>query len=107
MPAEQRVVKEVAMEQNFDIKTIRAIIGLGNPGAQYARHRHNIGFRIIDGLADRLGALWQHRDNFEWAQVTILGVPQEVMLIKPQTFMNNSGGVISWLQKKGIKPEQI
>src|SRR3990172_8027592 len=95
------------MEQKFDINQIRAIIGLGNPGSQYARQRHNIGFRIIDGLANRLGAAWQHRDNLEWASVNISGSMHDVLLIKPQTFMNNSGAILPWLQKKGIKPEQI
>jgi PTH1 family peptidyl-tRNA hydrolase len=84
---------------------INAIIGLGNPGSQYAHNRHNIGFRILDALADRYGAQWQTKSNAELATITIRG--HNLTLIKPQTFMNNSGEVVPALLKKGIKAENI
>ena len=70
---------------------LKAIVGLGNPGSDYARTRHNAGFWLVDRLADR------HRGNFrvenkfhgETARVTIGG--QDVLLLKPATFMNRSG----------------
>lgn len=89
-------------EQNFDIK---AIIGLGNPGPKYALNRHNIGFLIVDQLADRYNAFWDSKPNMELSTVSIQG--KNVLLIKPQTFMNDSGKVIPFLQKKGIKAENI
>lgn len=85
--------------------TIKAIIGLGNPGPRFHRHRHNIGFLILDALADAHGASWQKKDNAEVAQITIND--HRVLLIKPQTFMNDSGKVIPSLSKQGIKAENI
>jgi len=85
--------------------TIKAIIGLGNPGPRFTRHRHNIGFLIVDALAQRHGALWQTKDNAEIAQITIND--QRILLIKPLTFMNDSGKVIPSLLKQGIKPENM
>lgn len=84
---------------------IKAIIGLGNPGAKYAHTRHNIGFRIVDALAYKYHATWHAKQNMKLAQVTILG--KDIILVKPQTFMNHSGAVISYLTKQGIKSEQI
>ncbi|MFC1842633.1 aminoacyl-tRNA hydrolase [Candidatus Dependentiae bacterium] len=89
-------------EQRFDIK---AIIGLGNPGHKYALNRHNIGFLILDALGDKYNAVWEQRPNMELAPVTIHS--KNILLIKPQTFMNDSGKVIPFLQKKGIKAENI
>ena len=84
---------------------IKAIIGLGNPGPQFLNTRHNAGFLVLDALADKYSASWQKRDNMLLAEVDIDG--QQILLIKPQTFMNNSGQVIPFLSKKGIKPENI
>lgn len=85
--------------------TIKAIIGLGNPGPRYANTRHNCGFLVVDALADVYQASWQHKDEMAYTTIQIHGNP--VLLIKPQTFMNNSGRVIPFLKKKGIEPEQI
>jgi PTH1 family peptidyl-tRNA hydrolase len=84
---------------------ILAIIGLGNPGRQYYHNRHNIGFKIIDALADRYGGEWRERENMESTEINING--KKVILIKPQTFMNSSGKVLPYLLKQGIKPENI
>jgi len=86
-------------------KKIKAIIGLGNPGSKYALNRHNIGFLIVDKLADSYHSTWSKSDNFESAKIQIND--QSILLIKPQTFMNNSGQVASSLQKKGIQPEEV
>jgi PTH1 family peptidyl-tRNA hydrolase len=86
--------------------TIKAIIGLGNPGPLHYFQRHNIGFRVIDGLATKHEAsCWQKKDNLEYTKININGSP--VLLIKPQTFMNSSGSVIPYVTKQGIKPENI
>ncbi|KKP24340.1 MAG: Peptidyl-tRNA hydrolase [candidate division TM6 bacterium GW2011_GWF2_28_16] len=94
---------------DFNIKNIKAIIGLGNPGLKYYKNRHNIGFRILDKIAQDYGVNWNVADIQEDAKITV-SINQEnfnIILIKPQTFMNDSGKVLSGLQKKGIKPENI
>jgi peptidyl-tRNA hydrolase, PTH1 family len=87
------------------LKKPKAIIGLGNPGNQYVYTRHNIGFRIVEALAGLYGASWQEKENFKIAKIIINANP--VMLIKPETFMNNSGRVMGYLTKQGIEPEQV
>ena len=84
---------------------IKAIIGLGNPGPRYYYTRHNIGFRIIDALAQRYNLSWQSKNNAEIAQ--FVSPSKTVLLVKPQTFMNDSGKVIPSLLKQGIKADQI
>lgn len=84
---------------------IKAIIGLGNPGHKYSKNRHNIGFKIVDALANKYGAHWQKKEHMEIATVDING--QSIMLIKPQTFMNSSGKVYPFLAKHGIKAENV
>jgi peptidyl-tRNA hydrolase, PTH1 family len=96
----------------YDKGSIKAIIGLGNPGAHYYTTRHSIGFFIIDVLADKLGCSWKKNDLMEYAQGHFEGelfVPdsEKVYLIKPLTFMNSSQKVLPFLLKKGIKPEEI
>lgn len=87
------------------ILALKAIIGLGNPGPKYEYTRHNIGFLILDALAQKIGAHISSKENMELAHASING--RQVLLIKPQTFMNESGKVIPFLKKQGIKPEEI
>jgi PTH1 family peptidyl-tRNA hydrolase len=69
---------------------MRLIVGLGNPGAQYARHRHNIGFMAVERIAvDHGFGPWRSKFHAEVAEGR-LG-REKVLLIKPQTFMNRSG----------------
>lgn len=84
---------------------IKAIIGLGNPGKNYEFTRHNIGFRVIDELVTRHQGTWRTKGKMDIAEVAIEN--QSVLLIKPQTFMNNSGVIIPVLMQQGIKPEEI
>lgn len=84
---------------------IKAIIGLGNPGARFDNTRHNIGFAVVDELARAHGGSWRMKDNMELSEIRIGENP--ILLIKPQTFMNSSGQVIPALTKKGITPENI
>lgn len=84
---------------------IKAILGLGNPGSKYINTRHNIGFRIIDGLAEHYNGVWRQRDNMLIAEIDIEG--KEVILIKPQTYMNSSGDVIPYLQYKDMVEDDI
>lgn len=79
----------------------RLIAGLGNPGPQYAATRHNVGFGVVDLLADRLGAtLARHRRAHALAAETRIGEPgalTPVTLCEPLSFMNASGGPIKAL----------
>jgi len=86
-------------------RTIKAIIGLGNPGPKYYKTRHSIGFRVLDELATRHGAHWRSDTLAETAQIMI--GEHKIILIKPQTFMNTSGRVIPALAKQGIKAPEI
>lgn len=69
------------------------ITGLGNPGREYAGTRHNLGFMVIDHLAERLGiALHAGRGEYRISSPHPLpGSDREIVLLKPLTFMNNSG----------------
>ena len=73
---------------------IRMIVGLGNPGPEYAQTRHNAGFWLVDLLAERHGGRFRTERKFaaELATVSIQGA--EVLLLKPQTFMNRSGSSV-------------
>jgi PTH1 family peptidyl-tRNA hydrolase len=64
--------------------------GLGNPGPQYAMHRHNIGFMAVDAIADRLDAPAPAKKHLGWVQEARIG-GDKVILLKPATFMNESG----------------
>lgn len=69
---------------------MKLLVGLGNPGNQYAGNRHNIGFMAIDAIARAHGiATWKSKHGGQIAEGTIGG--ERVMLLKPQTFMNKSG----------------
>ncbi len=65
------------------------VVGLGNPGREYARHRHNAGWMVLDELARRHGASWKGKFNGQVAEVRLDG--HRVALLKPETYMNESG----------------
>jgi PTH1 family peptidyl-tRNA hydrolase len=91
--------------QNTLPHQIKVIVGLGNPGRHYYLHRHSIGFRVVDALAEKYHGVWTSHDFLESAEIVING--NKVLLVKPQTYMNSSGKIIPFLRKKGIKSEQI
>lgn len=82
------------------------IAGLGNIGAEYADTRHNIGFRVVDKLAADAGATWEDR---RYGFVTTIRVKnQQLLLLKPSTFMNLSGNAVRyWLNEKKIPVSQL
>ena len=78
---------------------MRLIIGLGNPGAEYEFTRHNLGFMLVDYLADYYNSAVKRKDcRALLGRVTIAG--ETVELVKPQTFMNLSGESVSCLSAK-------
>lgn len=85
---------------------MRIVVGLGNPGARYELTRHNIGFLVVEQLA--AGAEWKSTTNALIAKCR-LGDPQhEVLLVKPQTFMNGSGEVFEPLRRQtDVEPDNI
>ncbi|MEX0579730.1 MAG: aminoacyl-tRNA hydrolase [Mycobacterium sp.] len=75
------------------------VIGLGNPGPQYAKTRHNIGFMVADLLADRLGATFKVHKRSGAEIVTSTVGQRQVVLAKPRTYMNESGRHVGPLAK--------
>jgi len=74
---------------------MKVILGLGNPGKEYEHTRHNVGWWLTDHLADRWGFDgWKKDGQARVAQGHLQGVKETVRLIKPQTYMNLSGGVL-------------
>ena len=83
------------------------VVGLGNPGAGYEASRHNVGFRAVEALADRAGiTLGRRRYRSLFARGSLHG--EELLLVKPLTFMNDSGSaVVAWQQALGLEPVRI
>lgn len=75
------------------------VVGLGNPGPQYAKTRHNIGFMVADLLADRLGATFKVHKRSGAEIVTGTVGHRPVVLAKPRTYMNESGRHVGPLAK--------
>jgi PTH1 family peptidyl-tRNA hydrolase len=65
------------------------VVGLGNPGREYARNRHNVGHMVVDALAQRHGGSWRSKFSGQIADVRIDG--HRIGLLRPETFMNESG----------------
>jgi len=75
---------------------VKVICGLGNPGERYRLTRHNVGFRVVDLLADRWGLTGQGkvRDGAAQLEVQLQDPPDRVLLVKPMRYMNLSGSVL-------------
>lgn len=69
---------------------MKIIIGLGNPGEKYKNTRHNAGFMAVDALASQLGLAWQFNKKFN----AEIAKNNEITLVKPQAYMNNSGQAV-------------
>jgi len=69
---------------------MKLIVGLGNPGAEYTKTRHNVGFMVLDAL----GSDWKAEKKLESEICEIKIADHKALLIKPQTFMNNSGEAV-------------
>lgn len=83
---------------------IRLVVGLGNPGSQYQRTRHNLGFMTVDRVAERAGI--RFRASRFHAEVAAL--PGGLTLMKPLTFMNRSGlAVGAWARYHRLRPEEV
>lgn len=86
---------------------VRAVVGLGNPGKQYRNTRHNIGFLVLDSLVGDLHCSFSRKEKtYAEAEAFVAGHP--LALIKPLTFMNESGRAVArFLHSTSITSEQL
>jgi peptidyl-tRNA hydrolase, PTH1 family len=89
--------------------SISLVAGLGNPGREYERTRHNLGWVAIDAYASRHGLAWKGAPDFESVVARRdLGPGRTLWFIKPQTFMNGSGrAVAAFARYHKIAPEDV
>ena len=85
------------------------VIGLGNPGPRYELTRHNVGQLVVDELAARRSEVFKaHKANARVAETWLRPGAQKIVLAKPNSFMNVSGGPVAGLVRfYGIEPERI
>src|SRR5690606_15108313 len=84
---------------------IRLIVGLGNPGEKYEKTRHNLGFRWVDAIAGRKRADWKRESKFSGWVTKVEEGGREFALLKPATYMNESGRSVSaWLRFFRVEP---
>ena len=79
------------MAEETDGHVFKLIVGLGNPGRRYENTRHNVGFRVVEMLAEREGVPW----TFEKRWDADLAKGEDCYYLKPQTFMNLSGKAVA------------
>ena len=86
---------------------MKLYVGLGNPGAKYAKHRHNAGFMVLDAIAlDNHAPKWSKKHQGEITEITLEG--EKILLLKPQTFMNLSGQSVSTAMKFAkLEPKDV
>lgn len=73
---------------------IRLLVGLGNPGTEHAQQRHNVGFWLLDQLANNKRASWTKERGFQSQLARAKFGEHDVWLVKPQTYMNRSGAAV-------------
>jgi PTH1 family peptidyl-tRNA hydrolase len=99
------IFKKNKQEDTIPMKKF-LIVGLGNIGSEYANTRHNIGFKILDYIANQDGISFQTVKLGEVAELKIKG--RTLLLLKPNTYMNLSGKAVKyWLEKENIEKENM
>ena len=73
---------------------MKVVVGLGNPGSEYERTPHNMGFLVVASLAERLGCRLKESSRFEARIGSASHAGEELILVEPLTFMNNSGRAV-------------
>ena len=92
-------------EQNTNMKKY-LIVGLGNIGAEYVNTRHNIGFKVVDFVAQQQGLSFETAKLGAIAEYSVKG--RKLILLKPNTYMNLSGKAVKyWMDKENIAKENI
>lgn len=86
---------------------MRLLIGLGNPGSRYVGTRHNLGFEVVERIAQEAGATWRRWSRLNLvAEAELAGSP--VLLVKPQGYMNRSGWAVAELvESEGLQPGEV
>ena len=103
------VEKKAAASRREEASHVHVVVGLGNPGARYEATRHNIGFMVLDELAGESGD-WRARSlrGAESHTALIDCGRSEVLLVKPQTYMNRSGAAVASLRRDmGFEPRDL
>jgi PTH1 family peptidyl-tRNA hydrolase len=99
------IFKKNTTEDTISMKKF-LIVGLGNIGSEYANTRHNIGFKVLDYIANQENILFQTVKLGEVAELKIKG--KTLILLKPNTYMNLSGKAVKyWLEKENIEKENM
>ena len=99
------IFKKRTPEENIPMKKF-LIVALANIGSEYANTRHNIGFKILDYIANQEGISFQTVKLGEIAELKIKG--RTLLLLKPNTYMNLSGKAVKyWLEKENIEKENM
>jgi PTH1 family peptidyl-tRNA hydrolase len=80
------------------MESVHLIVGLGNPGAEYAQTRHNAGFLLVEKLAAKWKANWTNERKFDARIAKSQRIEKRVLLCQPQTFMNLSGETVGALK---------
>jgi len=87
---------------------LQLLVGLGNPGAQYAGTRHNVGFMALERLAAQHGSSFRQQSKLHGLLAEVGSGPSRLRLLMPQTFMNDSGrsirAALDWF---GLEPQQV
>jgi PTH1 family peptidyl-tRNA hydrolase len=82
------------------------VAGLGNPGREYAGNRHNVGWLVVDELARRHGGSWKQKFHGRLAEIRVDG--HKVALLKPETYMNDSGRAVrAAMQFFKLEPDAV
>jgi PTH1 family peptidyl-tRNA hydrolase len=103
----QRDVSEPQHPPTEQSRSVELIVGLGNPGSEYAGNRHNVGFWTVNRLARRLGIeIRHHSRTASVGEGTYRG--RRLILAKPRTYVNRSGDAVRELVRRyGLAPEQV
>ena len=96
--------EDTRTDDGTPVSDVWLVVGLGNPGPAYAGHRHNVGYLVADVLAERMGSPFRaHKSGRAEVVEGRLGAPgadvPRVVLARPRSYMNESGGVVSTLAK--------
>jgi peptidyl-tRNA hydrolase, PTH1 family len=87
---------------------IRLVVGLGNPGQQYEKTRHNAGFLFLDSLATERSCGWSKEPGFQGLMAECNIAREKILLLKPQAFMNRSGQSVGKVARYyKLTPEEI
>jgi PTH1 family peptidyl-tRNA hydrolase len=86
---------------------VQLLVGLGNPGSRYAGTRHNLGFVVVDHIADETSSKWRRFSRRSHvAEARFAG--RSVLLVKPQTYMNRSGGAVAEIvHERRVPPSDV